>query len=161
MTRPSAPLMLSVKTETLLVAMSRARTRSSPVLAMKSVFSSLVKARPLAPNGGKPAGARSGAGGTVVTEHGVGELGALLVLKMAPWNESETKRSPFFLKASALGAGKLLLPKMIVSELPSGLPSVRGPGAPIGGIVTTSSTGVDAVKSARIRWILDAPKLQM
>src|SRR2546427_10353616 len=103
MTSPSAPLMLSVKTETLLVAMSRARTRSSPVLAMKSVFSSLVKARPLAPNGGKPAVARNGAWDTVVTGHGVGQVPAVLILKMAPWDESETKRAPFFLEAHAAG----------------------------------------------------------
>src|SRR5438034_818801 len=98
---------------------------------------------------------------TVMTEHGVGQLTALLILKMAPWNESETKRSTFFLKASAFGAGTLLLPKMMVSELPSGLPSVRAAGGPIFGSVATSSTRVDAVKSARIRWILDAPKLPM
>src|SRR2546430_13776211 len=102
MTSPSAPLMLSVKTETLLVAMSRARTRSSPVLAMKSVFSSLVKARPLAPNGGKPAGGRNEARDTLMTEHGVRQVTALLVLKMGPRNQTETKRCPVFFEASAL-----------------------------------------------------------
>src|SRR5436309_14913678 len=96
-----------------------------------------------------------------MTEHGVGQLTALLILKMAPWNESETKRSPFFLKATAFGAGKLSLPKLMVSELPAGLPSVRGAGAPISGSAATSSTGVDAAKSARIPWTWAALKWQI
>ena len=45
----------------------------------------------------------------------------------------------------------------MVSLLPSGLPTTRGAGAPIPGMVATFSTAPD--RSALTRWIVEAPKL--
>src|SRR6185369_11362423 len=123
--------------------------------------SSAESARPLAPNGGKPAVASCGSCETVVTAHGVEHVVALAILKMAPWNESETNASPAALKTMPLGAGNELEPNVMVSALPSGLGTVRGPGAPIFGNVATVSTGVFASKSPGMRCSAEAPKLRM
>ena len=45
--------------------------------------------------------------------------------------------------------------------LVSGFSSIRGPGAPMLGIVATSSGTVLAWNFALMRWILDAPKFAM
>src|SRR6266545_4533010 len=100
--------MLSAKTSMAPDPRSNRRMRSSPVLAMNSFVSSPFRARPFAPKGGKPAVASRGWCVSVVTAQEAGQLAAPAILKMAPWNESDTKRSPMLLKASALGAGKPL-----------------------------------------------------
>src|SRR6185369_6572883 len=142
-------------------ARSSLRIRSSPVLAMKSADWLLLNASPLAPKGGKPEVARSGSCASVVTGHAGAQALGLLMRKMAPWNESDTYRLQWLSNTRPFGAGKKLDPNKMVSELPSGLPTVRAPGAPMPGRSATSSIGVVPSNAAGIRWIFEAPKLAM
>src|SRR5262245_26198592 len=94
---------------------------------------------------------------TVTTGHGVAQAAALLILNIAPWNESDTYRLPLASNSMALGAGAEFEPKMIVSELPSGLPVTRMPGVPMAGRKPTFTTGVALSNPAAILWILAGP----
>ena len=49
----------------------------------------------------------------------------------------------------------------MVSVVPSGLPTLRGPGGPTDGIDATVSTEDEESKFAAIRCTFDAPKLRM
>src|SRR6185503_76056 len=136
----SAPWTLSANTDICADAMSIFSTRLSPVLAMNIVELSAPNASPLAPNGGNPAVASSGSCAKVVTLHPE-HAAAWAILKIAPWNESEKYRLPLASNTMPFGAGAPADPNVMRSLLPSGLPTVRGPGAPIEGTTATSSMG--------------------
>ena len=85
---PSQPLTLLTKTAGVPAAPSvtgTCTTESLPVLQTKSVSPALLKARPLAPNGGTPVVVSRG-----LCAHAVETPPRSPVRQIAPWNESET-----------------------------------------------------------------------
>ena len=84
MARPSAPLMLLVKTSAVRVATGIFTIVSFPVLATNSTVWLRLNASPLAPKGGTPVVVSSGLCAQTVAAPPVG-----VVCQMIPWNESE------------------------------------------------------------------------